>query len=82
VPNRNLLPRRRCDVCALLRLSRPQYGLPTSSSQCITGGIIGCGLLEGKAGVNWKFFLQNFASWGATLFIAGFGTAALFSQGV
>ena len=33
-----------------------QYGLPTSSSQCITGGIIGCGLLEGTAGVNWKFF--------------------------
>ena len=59
-----------------------QFSLPTSSSQCITGGIIGVGLLEGKAGVNWKFFLQNFASWGATLFIAGFGTAALFSQGV
>jgi sodium-dependent phosphate transporter len=24
-----------------------QYGLPTSSSQCITGGIIGVGLMEG-----------------------------------
>ncbi len=31
-----------------------QYGLPTSSSHCITGGIIGVGLLEGKAGVNGK----------------------------
>lgn len=31
-----------------------QYGLPTSSSQCITGGIVGVGLLEGIVGVNWK----------------------------
>ncbi len=33
-----------------------QYGLPTSSSQCITGGIVGVGLLEGAKGVNFKVF--------------------------
>mgnify|MGYP000390824739 CR=1 FL=1 len=31
-----------------------QYGLPTSSSQCITGGIIGIALCEGKGGLNFN----------------------------
>ncbi|GLI65531.1 hypothetical protein VaNZ11_009086 [Volvox africanus] len=59
-----------------------QYGLPTSSSQCITGGIVGIGILEGKSGVNWMFLLRQFASWVATLVLVGFTTAALFAQGV
>ncbi|EFJ43878.1 hypothetical protein VOLCADRAFT_76547 [Volvox carteri f. nagariensis] len=59
-----------------------QYGLPTSSSQCITGGIVGIGILEGKSGVNWMFLLRQFASWIATLVIVGLSTAALFAQGV
>ncbi|CAL8461919.1 g1450 [Coccomyxa elongata] len=61
-----------------------QYGLPTSSSQCITGAVIGVGICEninGK-GVNWRQFLRHFASWVATLFLVGFGTAAIFAQGV
>ncbi|KAJ9532650.1 hypothetical protein QJQ45_010711 [Haematococcus lacustris] len=53
-----------------------------ASQQCITGGIIGVGMLEGKLGVNWLFFARQFSSWIATLFIAGLGTAALFAQGV
>ncbi len=59
-----------------------RYGLPTSSSQCITGAVIGVGLCEninGK-GVNWRQFLRQFASWVATLFLVGFGTAAVFAQ--
>lgn len=59
-----------------------RYGLPTSSSQCITGAVIGVGLCEninGK-GVNWRQFLRQFASWVATLFLVGFGTAAIFAQ--
>ncbi|KXZ56263.1 hypothetical protein GPECTOR_1g23 [Gonium pectorale] len=59
-----------------------QYGLPTSSSQCITGGIVGIGILEGKSGVNWMFLLKQFASWVCTLFVVGLTTAALFAQGV
>ncbi len=65
-------------VCACAR----RYGLPTSSSQCITGAVIGVGICEninGK-GVNWRQFLRQFASWVATLFLVGFGTAALFAQ--
>jgi len=59
-----------------------QYGLPTSSSQCITGGILGVGLIEGMGGVNWRFFGQTVASWLITILFMGFGTAALFSQGI
>ncbi|KAG6558095.1 hypothetical protein Mapa_000276 [Marchantia paleacea] len=59
-----------------------QYGLPTSSSQCITGAIIGVGLLEGSKGVNWTQFLKQFASWVATLFVIGTVVAAVFAQGV
>ncbi|KAG6552745.1 hypothetical protein Mapa_005693 [Marchantia paleacea] len=59
-----------------------QYGLPTSSSQCITGAIIGVGILEGAKGVNWTLFVRQFFSWVATLFVIGFVVAALFAQGV
>jgi len=59
-----------------------QYGLPTSSSQCITGGIIGVGFLEGIVGVNWKFFAGQFASWVLTLAVVGLSVAGLFAQGV
>ncbi|KAL2609408.1 hypothetical protein R1flu_027981 [Riccia fluitans] len=59
-----------------------QYGLPTSSSQCITGAIIGVGILEGAEGVNWAQFLQQFASWVATLFVIGLLTAFIFAQGI
>lgn len=58
-----------------------QYGLPTSSSQCITGGIVGIGIVEGLQGVNWKFFLQTFSSWIMTMFVMGLSTALMFAQG-
>lgn len=57
-----------------------RLGLPTSSSQCITGGIMGVGLMEGfKQGVNWKLFGKQFASWVATLFVVCLGSAAIFA---
>nr|WNH14458.1 phosphate transporter B 1;2 [Pteris ensiformis] len=59
-----------------------QFGLPTSSSQCITGAIVGIGIMEGIRGVNWKVFAEQFASWVSTLVVIGLCTAALFSQGV
>ena len=67
---------------ALVILLASQYGLPTSSSQCITGGIVGVGLLEGRKGVNWSLFGKIFLSWIATMFVMGVGTAAVFSQGI
>ncbi len=59
-----------------------RFGLPTSSSQCITGGIIGVGLLEGIMGVNWLFFVKQFATWVGTLCVVGLASAAIFAQGV
>jgi sodium-dependent phosphate transporter len=66
---------------AVVIMVASQYGLPTSSSQCITGGIIGIGLCEGASGVNWKFFAQTFSSWIATMFVMGVGVGLLFTQG-
>jgi phosphate/sulfate permease len=36
-----------CDVDAM------DGAVPNSSSQCIVGGIVGVGMLEGGKGVNW-----------------------------
>ncbi|KXZ44981.1 hypothetical protein GPECTOR_60g759 [Gonium pectorale] len=66
---------------ALVILVCSQYGLPTSSSQCIVGGIVGVGAVEGRTGVNWMFLLKTFTSWVATLVVVGLATAALFAQG-
>jgi sodium-dependent phosphate transporter len=59
-----------------------QYGLPTSSSQCITGAIVGVALLEGAKGVNWKIFLTQFISWVLTLVAVGGFVALIFAQGI
>lgn len=67
---------------ALVILIASQYGLPTSSSQCITGAIVGVGVLEGVKGVNWKVFGKQFASWVMTMGVVGLLTAGLFAQGV
>lgn len=66
---------------AMIIMIASQYSLPTSSSQCITGGIVGVGLVEGKAGVNWRFLGITMFSWIVTMVITGLLTAALFSQG-
>lgn len=37
-----------------------RLGLPTSSSQCVMGGIVGVGMMDGwKKGVNWKLFSKQ-----------------------
>ncbi|GAQ87816.1 sodium phosphate symporter [Klebsormidium nitens] len=59
-----------------------QYGLPTSSSQCITGAIVGVALLEGAKGVNWKIFVTQFVSWVLTLVAVGGFVALIFAQGI
>lgn len=60
-----------------------QMGLPTSSSQCVIGAIMGVGLCEGaRKGVNWKLFGQQFASWVVTMVICAGTTAALFAAGI
>jgi solute carrier family 20 (sodium-dependent phosphate transporter) len=67
---------------ALIIMIASQLGLPTSSSQCITGGTIDAGLSEGRTGAKWKLCMVQFSSWITTLFIMGLCTAGLFAQGV
>ena len=59
-----------------------QYSLPASSSQCITGGIIGIALFEGAKGINTRLLALTAMSWIWTLLVMGLGTALIFSQGV
>nr|AQM55173.1 sodium/phosphate symporter PTB [Coleochaete nitellarum] len=65
---------------ALVILLASQYRLPTSSSQCITGGIVGVGLVEGLRGVNWKIFAAQFLSWMATLIMVACVTALIYAM--
>ena len=67
---------------SLIIMIASQYGLPTSSSQCITGGIIGVGAVEGLKGVNWRFFATTVLSWINTMFFIGLGVGAVFAQGI
>lgn len=67
---------------AMVIMVASQYGLPTSSSQCITGGIIGVGLLEGVNGVNWRFFFAQVSSWVINVFLSMGLTAAIVVQAV
>lgn len=67
---------------ATVILIASQYGLPTSTSQAITGAIIGVGLCEGIRGVNWLFIAKQFASWAVTVVITALFTGALFAQGI
>jgi len=70
-------------MTAVVIMVAAQYGLPTSSSQCITGGVVGIGIVEGvQKGVNWRQFFTQFGSWIITIFVMGLGTAAFFKQGI
>jgi hypothetical protein len=59
-----------------------QFSLPTSSSQCITGGILGIALFEGAKGINFRLVGLTAMSWIWTLLVMALGTALIFSQGV
>jgi sodium-dependent phosphate transporter len=58
------------------------YGMPISTTHTITGAVVGVGLMEGRAGVNWWQFSRVFAAWVFTLIFTGAFAAALFAQGV
>lgn len=57
-----------------------RYGLPVSSSQVITGAIVGVGALEGITGVNWKWFGVQLTSWVCTMIFMGVLVGAVFAQ--
>ncbi|KAG2451842.1 hypothetical protein HYH02_003618 [Chlamydomonas schloesseri] len=58
------------------------YGLPVSTTQIITGGELGVGLVENvRTGVNYKLLAKQFVGWVFTLIVSGFLCAALFAYG-
>jgi len=58
------------------------YGMPISTTHCITGAIIGVGLVEGADYVDWKVAGKTFTAWIGTVIVTGVLSAALFAQGV
>jgi len=60
-----------------------KYGLPISSTQCITGAVVGISLCDRSLkDINWRIMAKIFASWIFTILITGTISAAIFSQGV
>ena len=60
-----------------------KYGLPVSSTQCITGAVVGISLCDRKfSDLNLKIMAKIFTSWIMTLFVTAGISAAIFSQGV
>ena len=60
-----------------------KYGLPISSTQCITGAVVGISLCDRNLkDLNWRIMAKIFASWIFTILVTGTISAAIFSQGV
>lgn len=58
------------------------YGMPISTTHCITGAILGVGLVDGTSHINWKLVMKTFTAWIVTLIATGVLSAAIFAQGV
>jgi sodium-dependent phosphate transporter len=60
-----------------------KYGFPISSTQCITGAVVGISLCDKKLkDINWKIMAKIFVSWIFTILVTGGISAAIFAQGV
>jgi solute carrier family 20 (sodium-dependent phosphate transporter) len=60
-----------------------KYGFPISSTQCITGAVVGISLCDKKLkDLNWKIMAKIFVSWIFTILVTGGISAAIFAQGV
>eukprot|EP00884_Botryococcus_braunii_P006395 jgi/Botrbrau1/15757/Bobra.4_1s0121.1 len=59
-----------------------RYGLPVSTTQCLTGALLAIGLFEGVKGVNWRMFIKIFGGWAVTLVTAGLVSAGIAAIGV
>lgn len=59
------------------------YSLPVSTTQCVTGAVIGVNILDvGFKGLKWNIIIRVYLGWVATLLISGAISAALFAQGI
>lgn len=67
---------------AIVVMLASSYGLPISTTHCITGAVIGVGLVEGPKQINWSLAARAFSGWVLTLVVTAVLTSALFAQGV
>lgn len=60
-----------------------RYGMPISSTQCITGAIIGISLMDyDLKNLKWKMISKIYLAWIFTLIITSLISAAIFAQGI
>lgn len=60
-----------------------RYGLPISTTQCITGAIVGISICDRNwKTLEWKLLMKIFGSWVFTILITMAISASLFAQGV
>lgn len=59
------------------------YGIPVSSTHCITGAVIAISILDvGFKKVKWMMVLKMYSGWVMTLFVTAILSATFFAQGV
>jgi solute carrier family 20 (sodium-dependent phosphate transporter) len=64
---------------SLFVVSASFAGIPVSSTQSITGAVLGVGLASGSSNVNWLFFGQVCVGWVVIFFVSVILSAGLFS---
>lgn len=59
------------------------YGIPVSSTHCITGAVVAISMADvGVKRVRWMLVLKMYGGWVGTVFVTGLLSALLFAQGV
>lgn len=59
------------------------YGIPVSSTHCITGAVVAISMIDlGFKNVKWMMVLKMYCGWVGTLFVTGLLSATFFSQGI
>lgn len=59
------------------------YGIPVSSTHCITGAVVAISMLDvGIKNVKWLLVLKMYAGWIGTLFVTAVLSATFFAQGI
>ncbi|CAD2215320.1 solute carrier family 20 (sodium-dependent phosphate transporter) [Angomonas deanei] len=59
------------------------YGIPVSSTHCITGAVIAVSMLDvGAKNVRWGMVAKMYVGWVGTLFVTAFISATFFAQGI
>lgn len=67
-------------AATLVVLIATKAGIPISTTHASVGAVVGVGLAEGAANVNWYMMSKVFLSWILTLPIVGITAAGVFSM--